>query len=43
EYEAGLAAAGFEDISVVFTHQVADGMHSAVVRARKPRLVASRR
>ncbi|MGH8904590.1 MAG: arsenite methyltransferase [Egibacteraceae bacterium] len=42
EYEAGLAAAGFEDISVVFTHQVADGMHSAVVRARKPRLVASR-
>ncbi|MGH8897096.1 MAG: arsenite methyltransferase [Egibacteraceae bacterium] len=36
EYEAGLAAAGFEDISVAFTHQVADRIHSAIVRARKP-------
>jgi len=37
EYEAGLAEAGFEDVSVEFTHQVADGMHAAIVRARKPR------
>jgi arsenite methyltransferase len=36
EYEAGLAAAGFEQVSVEFTHQVADGMHSATVRAVKP-------
>jgi arsenite methyltransferase len=36
EYEAGLAAAGLEDVSVTFTHQVADGMHSAIVKARKP-------
>jgi arsenite methyltransferase len=36
EYEAGLAAAGFEEISVEFTHAVADGMHGAIVKARKP-------
>ena len=36
EYEAGLEAAGFEEISVEFTHQVADGMHSAIVKAVKP-------
>jgi SAM-dependent methyltransferase len=36
EYEAGLAAAGFEDVSVDFTHEVADGMHGAIVKARKP-------
>jgi SAM-dependent methyltransferase len=35
EYEAGLEAAGFEDVSVEFTHEVADGMHGAVVRGRK--------
>jgi arsenite methyltransferase len=35
EYEAGLDAAGFEDVSVQFTHRVADGMHGAIVRARK--------
>jgi SAM-dependent methyltransferase len=35
EYVAGLEAAGFEDVSVEFTHQVADGMHGAIVRARK--------
>ncbi len=33
EYEEGLTAAGFEDVSVVFTHQVADGMHGAIVKA----------
>jgi SAM-dependent methyltransferase len=36
EYEAGLAAAGFEQIDVAFTHEVADGLSSAVVRATKP-------
>jgi arsenite methyltransferase len=36
EYEAGLQAAGFEQVSVEFTHRVADGMHGAIVRARKP-------
>jgi SAM-dependent methyltransferase len=35
EYEAGLDAAGFEQISVEFTHQVADGMHGAIVKAVK--------
>jgi arsenite methyltransferase len=37
EYEAGLKAAGFDDISVEFTHQVADGMHGAIVKAVKTR------
>ena len=35
EYEAGLEAAGFEQVSVEFTHEVADGMHSAIVKAVK--------
>jgi arsenite methyltransferase len=35
EYEAGLEAAGFEEIAVEFTHEVADGMHGAVVKATK--------
>jgi arsenite methyltransferase len=35
EYEAGLEAAGFEQVSVEFTHQVADGMHGAIVKAVK--------
>jgi arsenite methyltransferase len=35
EYVAGLEAAGFEEISVEFTHQVADGMHGAIVKAVK--------
>jgi SAM-dependent methyltransferase len=33
EYVAGLEVAGFEDISVEFTHEVADGMHGAIVKA----------
>ena len=37
EYEAGLEAAGFEEISVEFTHEVADGMHGAIVKAVKTR------
>ncbi|GEA85876.1 arsenite S-adenosylmethyltransferase [Cellulomonas sp. A375-1] len=36
EYLDGLTAAGFVDAEVQFTHPVADGMHSAIVRARKP-------
>jgi arsenite methyltransferase len=35
EYEAGLTAAGFENVSVTFTHEVADGMHGAIVKAVK--------
>ena len=37
EYEAGLEAAGFEQVSVAFTHEVADGMHGAIVKAVKTR------
>ena len=36
EYEAGLEAGGLEEVSVDFTHEVADGIHSAIVKARKP-------
>jgi arsenite methyltransferase len=36
EYEAGLAAAGFEAIDLRFTHEVADGIHGAIVKAVKP-------
>ncbi|GAB2469410.1 arsenite methyltransferase [Xylanimonas ulmi] len=36
EYLQGLAAAGFADAEVTFTHEVADGMHGAIVRAVKP-------
>jgi arsenite methyltransferase len=36
EYLDGLAAAGFTNASVTFTHQAAPGMHSAIVRAVKP-------
>lgn len=36
EYREGLAAAGFTDITVTPTHPVADGLHSAIVRAVKP-------
>nr|BAO65696.1 arsenite methyltransferase [Streptomyces sp. GSRB54] len=36
EYRAGLQAAGFTDITITPTHPVADGMHSAIVRAVKP-------
>ncbi len=36
EYEAGLEATGFEDISVTFTHEVTDGIHGAIVKARMP-------
>lgn len=36
EYLDGLEAAGFVDVTVRFTHQTADGMHSAIVQATKP-------
>ncbi|HEY6590892.1 MAG TPA: hypothetical protein VI751_07650, partial [Actinomycetota bacterium] len=36
EYEAGLAAVGFVGVSVAFTHQVGDGLHSAIIKATKP-------
>ena len=36
EYVAGLAAAGFERVSVRFTHPVGDGLHSAPIKATRP-------
>lgn len=36
EYLEHLAAAGFVDATVTFTRQVADGLHSAIVRATTP-------
>ena len=38
EYLEGLAAAGFVDADVTFTHEAAPGMHGAIVRAVKPGL-----
>src|SRR5215469_5205116 len=35
EYLDGLAAAGFAEASVTFTHEAAPGMHSAIIRAVK--------
>ena len=36
EYQDGLRTVGFRDVSVEFTHEVADGMHAAIVKATKP-------
>jgi len=36
EYEAGLRDVGLSDITVRPTHQVADGLFAAVIRARRP-------
>ena len=36
EYREGLQSAGFSDVSVEFTRQAADGVHSAIIRAVKP-------
>jgi SAM-dependent methyltransferase len=36
EYRAGLIAAGFTNIEITRTHQVGDGLHSAIIRAVKP-------
>jgi SAM-dependent methyltransferase len=43
EYVSGLGAAGFEDVSVEFTHEVADGMHGAIVKAVKTRTPEAKR
>ena len=40
EYLDGLAAVGFADATVEFTHEAAPGMHGAIVRAVKPGLTA---
>jgi 2-polyprenyl-3-methyl-5-hydroxy-6-metoxy-1,4-benzoquinol methylase len=37
EYRDGLAAAGFTGIEITPTHQLADGIHSATIRAVKPK------
>jgi arsenite methyltransferase len=36
EYRDGLAQAGFTGITITPAHQVADGLHSAIVRAARP-------
>ena len=36
EYTAGLEAAGLKDVSITFTHEITDGIHGAIVKARKP-------
>jgi arsenite methyltransferase len=36
EYQAGLTAAGFTEVSVTFTHPVGDGIQSAIIKATKP-------
>jgi arsenite methyltransferase len=36
EYETGLHSTGFEDVSITPTHAVANGMHSAIIKASKP-------
>ncbi|MFI6211380.1 arsenite methyltransferase [Nocardia brasiliensis] len=36
EYRDGLTAAGFTDIEITTTHQIGDGLHSAIIRATKP-------
>jgi arsenite methyltransferase len=36
EYLEGLAAAGFVDVEVAFTHEAVPGMHGAIIRATKP-------
>jgi arsenite methyltransferase len=36
EYDAGLRAAGFEDIGITATHESLPGIYSAIVKATKP-------
>jgi arsenite methyltransferase len=36
EYQTQLDEAGFTEVSVTFTHQVGDGLHSAIIRATRP-------
>jgi arsenite methyltransferase len=35
EYISGLRSAGFDDVTVQFTHEVLDGVHGAIVKASK--------
>jgi len=37
-YVEGLRNAGFVDVTITFTNEVGDGVHSAIVKAAKPRL-----
>ena len=36
EFRLGLEAVGLTDVDIEPTHDVADGLHSAIIRARKP-------
>lgn len=36
QVRARYARAGFTGVSVEFTHEAADGMHAAIIRATKP-------
>jgi arsenite methyltransferase len=36
EFRQGLEAAGLTEVELVPTHQIVEGMHSAIVRAAKP-------
>jgi ubiquinone/menaquinone biosynthesis C-methylase UbiE len=36
EYRDGLDKVGFADVSITATHEAAEGMHSAIIRASKP-------
>ncbi len=40
EFASGLRAVGLTDVSVTPTHAVADGMHSAIIKATKPATTA---
>lgn len=42
EYLDGLARAGFTDVSVEFTHNVALSMHGAIIKATKPAVETAR-
>jgi len=35
DYRLGLEAAGFGDVAIEFTHSVGDGVHAAIIRARR--------
>ncbi len=43
EYEQLLEGAGFTGVSVEFTHEVAEGMHGAIVKATKPEATEPKR
>lgn len=39
EYAQGLRSAGFDQVTITYTHSVGDGVHGAIVRAVKPLVV----